>query len=461
MPDRQYNQEYFSKLFNLDKYYTRENAGLLPAYRTHTDGTAIPFIQKGGAPVMEPVVTDEGKTYDPEMKELMAYAPLLFSDQELPGWLDGLRNKFKEEEGGGLYNRPAKSKLWAAMNFLQKGAVEGYSENVLGNLNRMGWKRPDLEAAAEVREPGYRRLPAGMTLADVGADTAYAAGTLMPSLSKVTGAVGRIPWGVGKTFQAFSKRLPGISMALGPATMIADTVGSAYRRSRDSANMENAVREVEPAQYTGAWQKRLGDWVRGTRGKDIHDTTPIRQGLGAVAQVASGAMRPITDVLYGGKQSLRQWRSGDRVGGAAGGFGNAVGGGAMLLAPQMLPYYAAAGAGQEATELIADSVGTTAQIHNNAKFRDNRLGHRLNMYDQSRGRNPRDTVASRAARGDYQARNLQNYYAKGWDNRPFNEAMQAHINQSSTRVRPFRDAFLELIDPKEHAKSVGKWLKRK
>ena len=40
MPDRQYNQEYFSKLFNLDKYYTRENAGLLPAYRTHADGKA-------------------------------------------------------------------------------------------------------------------------------------------------------------------------------------------------------------------------------------------------------------------------------------------------------------------------------------------------------------------------------------------------------------------------------------
>ncbi len=300
-----------------------------------------------------------------------------------------------------------------------------------------------------------------MTIADVGADTAYAAGTLMPSLSKVTGAVGRIPWGVGKTFQAFSKRLPGISMALGPATMIADTAGSAYRRSRDSANMENAVREVEPAQYTGAWQKRLGDWVRGTRGRDIHDTTPIRQGLGATLQVASGAMRPITDVLYGGRQSLRQWRSGDRVGGAAGGFGNAVGGGAMLLAPQMLPYYAVAGAGQEAAELLSDSVGTTAQIHNNAKFRDNRLGHLLTMYDRSRGRNPGDTVARRAARGDWQARNLQNYYAKGWDNRPFNEAMQAHINQSSTKVRPFRDTFLELIDPKEHVKSIGKWLKRK
>lgn len=432
MPD--YSHDYFSNLFNLDKYYTRRNAGLLPAYRTHTDGTAIPLQHKGGAPVMEPAVSGTGESYDPEMREIMSYAPLLFSDQELPPLLDSIRKKFRATEGGRLYNKPAKTKLWAAIKFLQEGAVEGYSENVLGDMSRSGWTRPKLEAAAEVQEPWYRKLPERLTEADV-----------LTDLSTLMGGAGT------------PKLLDQASMALGPITMATESLGSAYRRHKDSANMENAVREVEPAQYTGALQKRIGDWVRGTKGKDIHDAPMLNQIAGNAAQITSGGLRPVTDIYH----SIRHGGKGGAVGGLAGGaalIGNIYRAG---LSGSMLPYYATAGMGQEAAELIADSAGTTAQIHNNARFNDGRLGHRLNMYDRTRGRNPKETVAQRAAQGNYQARNLQDYYAKGWGNRPFNEAIQSHVNQSSTKTRPFKEGFLDWIDPKERAKDIGKWWKRR
>lgn len=428
--------EHFKKLFDDGRFYTKQVMGTTPVTTTDSMNVNTPVVNPvTGRPLMAPVADDDGKIQNQEAYQFARYAPLLLSDNP-PEELRGLAEQMWQENGDLLANQPAKYKQWLVTQWLMDNSIPGREAN-----SRPFYSKPNQYRSGDagVRPKGPKIINR-INYGDMGADVAFA----LASSPKAFNTAAAFPG----TFNT----LGAVSAGVGPALNIGESLMHTNRRIRDARNPNNPVRLTERFPAKGLTQRIVGDTIRGTHGKDIHDTNIWRQMAGAGAQVFSGAAAPITQPLEGMAGSIGLFGRGQvargTVGGALSGLGGFMGwrmakplvkpmlrlAGRTAIRGAFLPAYAIGGALQQTADLTGESRSRTAEIYGNAKLQDSLLANRMYRQDQERGRDPRLTVQQRADQGSDHAkmllRNMPDYR-----NMAYNEATQKYINDRSTQTK--------------------------
>lgn len=334
--------------------------------------------------------------------------------------------------------QPAKRQLWDAVTWAQAQTLDNYKNGVWKPLNAEGYTSNKLYKRGG-GDPWYHAIPGAMEKVDAAADIAYA----VPQIPQGLGwAVSRLP-GAGKLTGAVARTAPSlgvVSSVAGPLMGVSANLVDAAQHVSDTGRMNNVVRDLPVVPHTGEIQQWLGDRLRGTRPGQVapHGASAWnpRQIAGNFAQVAAGAVRPVTDLV---SSIVHQpWRQRPGMSAAKSAL-PALGIGALGAAAKAglkgtaLPWMMAAGAGQEAIGTLSDHYTRTKQIANDAKFQDNSMGLRMAAMERARGIDPHMTVAERlkaTKKGEPVNPYVKNIYDRmpTYRNAPFHKAYLEYIN---------------------------------